>query len=89
MDRKEKLRQAGIAKHGSEEAWREAMREYGARADRTTPRGFAILKDKDRKLHSEISKRGAEARWAKQRAEETDSEENDPEDGHFTKKDLI
>jgi len=62
----EKIKEAGIRKFGSEEAWREAMRTYGAKADRTTPRGFQVMKDREK--HSEISKRGAEARWAKEKA---------------------
>lgn len=62
---KEKLREAGIARYGSEEAWRQAMREFGAKSDRSTPRGFQKI---DKETHSEISKKGAIARWAKQKA---------------------
>lgn len=56
----EKLREAGIRKYGSEEAWRQAQREYGAQADRSTPRGFELMSEEKK---SEISKKGAAARW--------------------------
>jgi hypothetical protein len=62
---KEKLRDAGIARYGSEEAWREAKREHGAKADRSTPRGFAKM-EKEQQI--EISKKGGRARWDKQKA---------------------
>ena len=69
--RKEKIRDAGIRKYGSEQAWREAMREFGAKADRTTPRGFTKMSKEKR---SEISRRGAEARWAKEKARQSNEE---------------
>lgn len=60
--RAEKLRETGIKKYGSEEKWREAFRQFGAKADRTTPRGFAKI---DAKKRTAISKKGAYARWGK------------------------
>ena len=58
--RKEKLRLAGIKRYGTEEAWRQAKREQGARARRDTPRGFAVM---DKAKVKEASKKGLEARW--------------------------
>ena len=54
----EKLRRAGIAKYGSEEAWRAAKRKHGMKARRDTPRGFAVLKTKNPELFKELSSRG-------------------------------
>lgn len=59
----EKLKEAGIKRYGSEEAWREEFRKFGAKADRTTPRGFATM---DEQKRSEISRRAAYARWGKE-----------------------
>lgn len=59
MDRKEKIKQAGILKHGSEERWRQSLRENGLKARRDTPRGFAKI---DPERVKEISKLGVEAR---------------------------
>lgn len=60
FSRAEKLKIAGIAKYGSEEAWRAAMRAHGAKARRDTPRGFARM---DKELVKELSKKGLNARW--------------------------
>lgn len=59
----EKLRLAGIKRHGSEQAWREFLRQSGNKARRDTPRGFTVLKEKNPKLLSKISKKGGKARW--------------------------
>lgn len=64
LTRAEKYRQTAIAKHGSEEAWKEHQRQVGAKARRDTPRGFAVM-DKDKV--KEISQRGHEIRWSKNR----------------------
>lgn len=69
---KEKLREAGILRYGSEEAWRRAKREQGLSANRTTPRGFARM---DKEKVREISRKAANARWHK----ETTAEENGAE----------
>lgn len=61
--RKEKLRDAGIKRYGSEKAWREAMREFGLKANRHTPRGFGTM---DKELAREISRKGGNARWNKE-----------------------
>lgn len=69
---KEKLREAGIKRYGSEKAWREAQKEFGLKANRHTPRGFATM---DKELASEISKKAAQARWDKHRAEKEAAQE--------------
>jgi hypothetical protein len=60
MEHREKLRLAGIKRHGSEEAWREFQRASSMKADRTTPRGFAVM---DKEKVKEISRRAAQKRW--------------------------
>lgn len=64
-----KARLKEIEKYGSEEAWRQVMRERGAKADRTTPRGFAVI---DKERVREISRKAAKIRWEKHRAEKED-----------------
>lgn len=56
--RSEMLREAGIARFGSEEAWRAKLKEWSNRADRSTPRGFEVLKYKDPEGHRKISSKG-------------------------------
>lgn len=65
--RNEKYRASMIKNYGSESNWRIAMREYGSRADKTTPRGFKVM---DKEKHSEISKKGAKAKWDKYREQQ-------------------
>lgn len=65
MTRREKLLATGIAKYGSEEKYRQAMREYGAKARRDTPRGFAKM---DKETVNRLSKLGVEARAKKGKA---------------------
>lgn len=60
LSRAEKLRETGIKKFGSEEKWREWLRESGRKASRETPRGFATMKDKQR--HLELSSKGGFAK---------------------------
>lgn len=55
LTRAEKLRLSGIKKYGSEAAWRKALSDGAKKADRTTPRGFAVI---DPELHKEFSSRG-------------------------------
>lgn len=54
-ERGEKLKATGIRKYGSEELWRKALSDGAKKADRTTPRGFAVI---DPELHKEFSSRG-------------------------------
>lgn len=63
ISHKEKLRLAGVKRHGSENAWREFQKNSGAKADRSTPRGFAVLKNTNPELQKEISRKAAEMRW--------------------------
>ncbi len=56
-----------IERHGSEEAVREFMRSNSNKSNRNTPRGFAVLKEKDperlKEIASEGGKKGMESRW--------------------------
>lgn len=54
-ERGDKLKATGIRKYGSEELWRKALSDGAKKADRTTPRGFAVI---DPELHKEFSSRG-------------------------------
>jgi hypothetical protein len=67
-ERKEQLRQAGIKKHGSEEAWREFMRKSGAKASRPGTGGFHHMKLNNPSRLKEISKDAVQTRIAKQNA---------------------
>lgn len=62
MDRKEKIRLAGIKKHGSEEAWREFLRQSSAKSKRNSAGtgGFAYLKAHDPNKLREVSKKGGQ-----------------------------
>jgi hypothetical protein len=71
---KEKLLEAGVRRHGSEKKWREFMRVSGAKADRTTPRGFQVM---DKELVREISRNAVKIRWEKQKAAEKEIADND------------
>lgn len=62
LTRQEKYRASMIKKYGSEEAWKKAMAQYGNKARRDTPRGFARM---DKELVKELSRRGVEARSKK------------------------
>lgn len=59
MDHREKLRLAGIKRHGSEEAWREFLRQAAAKSSRNKggTGGFAYMKLHDPEKLSEISRR--------------------------------
>ena len=60
-----KFKERMIAKFGSEEAWREYMRENarkGGKAKKTTPSGFAAMTQEQR---AEAGRRGGVNRWAK------------------------
>lgn len=63
MATKEQLRQAGIKKHGSEEAWRKFLRESGAKASRPGTGGFHALKKSDPDKLRSISILAANKRW--------------------------
>ena len=67
MTHKEKIRLAGIAKHGSEEAWRKAKSEQGKRASRPGTGGFNYLKRTNPEQLSELSRKAARARWGEER----------------------
>lgn len=69
LTRQEKYRLSMIKKYGSEAKWREAMKTYGARADRSTPRGFARMSAEQKEA---ISIKGAQARWGKELADNKD-----------------
>lgn len=58
LSRADKLRIKGIEKYGSEAAWRAKLKEWSNRADRSTPRGFEVLKYKDPEGHRKISSKG-------------------------------
>lgn len=63
LTRSDKLRQTMIKKYGSEEAWRQFMRENGKRggkAPKTTPSGFAAMTPEQRR---EAGRKGALRRW--------------------------
>lgn len=62
-DHKSKWWTRMIDKHGSEEAVREFMRNSGNKADRTTERGFAVMKKNNPELLSKISKEASRVRW--------------------------
>lgn len=81
---KEKLREAGIRRHGNEKAWREFQRVSAKKASMTTPRGFTVI-SKNKELHSEISKKGAKARWDKYYKEQAALEKNVPKDNSLAK----
>ena len=60
-----KFKERMIAKHGSEEAWREYMRENarkGGKAKKTAPSGFAAMTPEQR---AEAGRRGGLNRWAR------------------------
>lgn len=60
--RAEKLKQAGIRKYGSEQAYKEALAErgrVGGSAPKKTPSGFAA----DRNRAKEAGKKGLATRW--------------------------
>lgn len=81
-DRSEKYRASMLKKYGTEEKWRQAMREFGASADKTTPRGFKVM---DEEKHREISKQGAKARWDKHSKEQKALEEEIANDDFLPK----
>lgn len=57
--RAELLKQAGIKRFGSEEAWRHHLSESAKLADKTkNPRGFSVIAAKNPELHKELSSRG-------------------------------
>lgn len=60
MTRSEKIRLAGIKKHGSEEAWREFLRQCSAKSERNTKGTgyFAVLKKTDPAKLKKISSIG-------------------------------
>jgi hypothetical protein len=58
LTRADKLRLTGIKRFGSEAAWRKHLSESANKADRTTPRGFAVI---DPELHREISSKGGKS----------------------------
>ena len=64
MTHAEKIKAAGIRKHGSEEAWRAFQRDAGSKV-RNRGRGyFGKLKAEDPAKLSELSKIGGKARHA-------------------------
>lgn len=67
----EKIRLAGIAKHGSEEAWRKFMQESGSKVKDRSNGGFASMKKNNpERLHA-ISKKAGLKRWGKDEKQET------------------
>lgn len=60
-ERYDKWYKAQIKKYGSEDKFRQSMRERGLKAKRNTPRGFAVLRETDPKRFKEISKKGYDA----------------------------
>lgn len=58
--RAEKLMEAGIARHGSESAWRAFLRESAKKAKHTKPQGFAYLKLNNPDKLKEISIKGGQ-----------------------------
>ncbi len=83
-ERSEKYEASMIKKYKTREKWQQAMREFGARADKTTPRGFKVM---DEEKHREISKQGAKARWDKHSEQQKATEKAifEDEDGFITK----
>lgn len=60
-----KFKERMIAKFGSEEAWREYMRQVGrkgGKAKKTAPSGFAAMTPEQR---ADAGRRGGVNRWAK------------------------
>lgn len=80
--RGEKYHESMVKKYGSVEAWQQAMREFGAIADKTTPRGFKVM---DREQHREISKKGAKAKWDKYSEQQKATEKDILSDDFITK----
>lgn len=62
LTRQEKYRASMIRKYGSEEAWKQAMKDHGNKARRDTPRGFSRMSPEQ---IQEISRLGVEARKRK------------------------
>lgn len=60
--RAEKLKQAGIKRHGSIEAWRKAMADQGRKGGKAT--GDSKRRG-DKEYYSTIGKRGSEVRYGK------------------------
>lgn len=62
MNKSEQMRAAGIAKHGSEEAWRKFQSESAKRAGPATkPKGFAYLQVHSPAKLRKISSKGGKA----------------------------
>ena len=59
MNRAEKLKQAGIARYGSEEAWRKALAERGKNGGKAK----GDSKRRSTEHYSQAGKRGAAKRW--------------------------
>lgn len=60
MDRKELIRQAGIKRFGTEEKWREHLRQSSAKSKRNSKGtgGFNHMKRTDPERLREVSKKG-------------------------------
>lgn len=61
MEHREKLRLAGIKRHGSEEAWRQHLAVSARKAVHTKPQGFAVMKQTDPDRLREITSMGGRA----------------------------
>lgn len=59
LTHKQKIEAKAIATYGSLDAWKQVMREYGSKARRDTPRGFARM---SKERVKQISKLGVEGR---------------------------
>lgn len=72
--RYDKWLKAQIKKYGTEDKFRQSMRERGLKAKRNTPRGFSVMRDKDPEKHKELSRRGGNAtKRAREEASKKDS----------------
>ena len=59
----EKLREAGIKRYGSEEAWRKVLSEGAKKAERHGRGGFHHMKENDPDRLSRLAKEAAKKRW--------------------------
>lgn len=67
----EKLRLAGIKRHGSEKAWLEYTRKSGAKGGKAKgPGGFGHMKKHDPERLKQVGETGRNSRWGKQRVKD-------------------
>ena len=65
---REKQRLTGIAKYGSEEAWRAKLAENGLKAKRTGQGHFYQLYNSDPQKLKQLSRDAANKRWSNEKA---------------------